>query len=182
MTIPRVVTEPSPDQLDLWIATFRGPLTGLIASWGLDWASAEETAQDALSEAWVSGSRFAGDPSDLEASGAWVRGIAFNLCRTRQRAQKRNRFQMPAEEAELPHRSIAEPLEADHMERLRAAFTELTDTHQQVLRMHYLDETSAREVAALLGITPKAVEDRLYQARRALRERLQRLEKSGAHQ
>ena len=37
------------------------------------------------------------------------------------------------------------------------------------LRMHYLEASSSREVAALLGVTPKAVEGRLYQARKALR-------------
>ena len=52
------------------------------------------------------------------------------------------------------------------------AFARLSLAHQTVLRVYYLEETGAREVAALLGITPKAVEDRLYQARRALRERL----------
>ena len=38
--------------------------------------------------------------------------------------------------------------------------------------MHYLEETSVADVAAVLSVTPKAVEGRLYQARRRLRERL----------
>jgi DNA-directed RNA polymerase specialized sigma24 family protein len=40
--------------------------------------------------------------------------------------------------------------------------------------MHYLERTTAREVAALLGSTPKAVEGRLYAVRRALREKVVR--------
>jgi RNA polymerase sigma-70 factor (ECF subfamily) len=40
--------------------------------------------------------------------------------------------------------------------------------------MHYLEETTVNEVAALLSITPKAVEGRLYQARRTLRRVLER--------
>jgi len=41
--------------------------------------------------------------------------------------------------------------------------------------MFYLDEASTREVAALLMLTEKAVEGRLHQARRALREKADRL-------
>ena len=35
--------------------------------------------------------------------------------------------------------------------------------------MHYLEETTAREVAALLGVTQRTVEMRLYRARRAIK-------------
>ena len=38
--------------------------------------------------------------------------------------------------------------------------------------MHYLEETSVKEVATLLSTSPKTVEGRLYQARRALRRML----------
>jgi RNA polymerase sigma-70 factor (ECF subfamily) len=48
-----------------------------------------------------------------------------------------------------------------------------------VLYMHYLEETSVREVAGLLAVTPKAVESRLYQARRELRRRLEGRAASG---
>jgi RNA polymerase sigma-70 factor (ECF subfamily) len=170
------MTEPSPDQLDLWISTFRGPLVGLLASWGLDWTAAEETAQDALAEAWVSRSRYAGDPADMQAAGAWVRGIAFHLCRERQRKGERARAVSLPEQLEQPNPESP----GDAHEQLRVAFARLSESHQLILRMHYLEETSAREVAALLGTTPKAVEDRLYQARKALRELVQRRQQTGA--
>ena len=38
--------------------------------------------------------------------------------------------------------------------------------------MHYLEETSVKDVANLLSISPKTVEGRLYQARRSLRRML----------
>jgi RNA polymerase sigma-70 factor (ECF subfamily) len=163
------------DELERWIAAFRGPLIGLLASWGLDWAAAEEVAMDVFAEAWLGRARFAGDPADLEQSGAWLNGIARNLCRARQR-----RAQRPAAGA-LPEQLAARPPEEDERRAvLVAAFAELEAEHQTVLRMHYLEETSAREVAALLGTTPKAVEMRLYQARRALRERVERLQRRAA--
>ncbi len=39
--------------------------------------------------------------------------------------------------------------------------------------MHYLEETSVRETAALLSVTEKVIEGRLYRARRRLRELLE---------
>jgi hypothetical protein len=55
--------------LEGWIAAFRGPLIGLLASWGRDWRAAEELAQDTFAEAWVSRGRFVGDFSDTRAYG-----------------------------------------------------------------------------------------------------------------
>ncbi len=46
--------------------------------------------------------------------------------------------------------------------------------------MFYLDEASTREVAALLFLSEKAVEGRLYQARRALRELAERIHAAAA--
>lgn len=153
------------DDLERWIAAFRGPLIGLLASWGADWRAAEELAQDTFAEAWVGRERFRGDPHELEAVGPWLRGIAFHLFRAEGRgAERRDALALS------PDAPATEDEGDERREALRAAFARLSGAHQTVLRMHYLEETSAREVAALLGLTPKAVEDRLYQARRTLRE------------
>jgi DNA-directed RNA polymerase specialized sigma24 family protein len=149
---PSAVSE---EDLERWTAAFRGPLVGLLASWGRDWRAADELAQDCFAEAWMSRERFVGDPRSLDAAGAWLRGIAFRL-----HAASGRREAVRA----------TSPLELEPA----SAFEQLSGEHQLVLRMHYLEGTSAREVAALLGLTAKAVEGRLYQARRALRRILER--------
>lgn len=152
-----------------WLAHFRGPLVGLLASRGADWALAEELAQDAFAEAWLGRARLRGGIDDLDAVGAWLRGIALNLLRTRLRTQRRLE---PLPRIEPP----APPSVPDErLELLRRAFADLRPEFQELLRMHYLEATTAREVAALLGITQKAVEGRLYQARRALRALVDRM-------
>lgn len=110
--------------------------------------------------------RFAGDPSDLDAVGAWLRGIAMNLFRSSRRARRALR----AVPADLPMEP--EPEEDERQELLRRAFTELRQEHQNILRMYYLEETGTEQVAALLGLSRKATENRLYQARKALREKV----------
>ena len=159
---------PSPldPQLEHWITHFRGPLVGLLASWGADWRTAEDLAMDTFAEAWLGRARLRGDPTDLAAVGAWLRGIAQNLLRSYQRGltrvatlDDRTANEVPEPSNEPDARQLA----------LRHAFTQLRIEHQEVLRMHYLEETTARNVAALLGVSQKTVEMRLYQARRALR-------------
>lgn len=162
----------TPDEGDFerWIEHFRGPLVGLLASWGSDWRQAEELAADCFAQAWVARERFVGNPESLLAVGAWLRGIAFKLHASSRRAVAARAS------VELDFDPPAPGL-GEHDERrelLAAAFVRLPVPQQTVLRMHYLEETSAAQVAALLGLSVKAVEDRLYQARRALRELVER--------
>lgn len=160
--------------LEQWIARFRGPLVGLLASWGSNWGEAEELAQDTFCEAWLSIKRLRGNRQDSRVVGPWLRGIAANLHRQKRRKIRRLR------QVELPEEdNLSAPIisnESDErLDALRAAFAELRTEHQTVLRMFYLDEASTREVAALLFLTEKAVEGRLHQARRSLREEAQRI-------
>jgi RNA polymerase sigma factor (sigma-70 family) len=112
----------------------------------------------------VGRNRFQGSPLDLRAAGAWLRGIAWNLHCSARRGAARNPGPLdPAETAPLPEVD-------ERREALIAAFAVLDPRHQTVLRMAYLEDSSTIEVAALLGVTQTSAENRLYQARRALRE------------
>jgi RNA polymerase sigma-70 factor (ECF subfamily) len=65
-----------------------------------------------------------------------------------------------------------DPAPAEHLEALRAAIQRLPAKQLQVVLMHYLEETSVKEVATLLSVSATTVEGRLYQARRTLRRLL----------
>ena len=163
----------APHEIDLdhWIQKFRGPLIGLIASWGTDWSVAQDIAQDVFAEAWIARARFVGDPRDLPSVGVWLRGIAFRLAS----AENRSKGKRAGPFEQEPVAIETEPDERRAI--LVRAFSTLSAAHQTVLRMHYLEETSAAEVAALLGVTPKAVESRLYQARKELRAQVERVQR-----
>jgi RNA polymerase sigma-70 factor (ECF subfamily) len=167
--LPRTPTDAmtAPDlepDLDRWIRLFRGPLVGFLASRCRSWADAEELAMDSFAEAWLGRARIRARVDDLVAVGAYLRGIALNLALARQRQVQRGPRPLGDD---VPATPIVP--NDDRMDSLRSAFPELRPELQEVLRMHYLEATSAREVAALLGTTEKAIENRLYQARRALR-------------
>jgi RNA polymerase sigma-70 factor (ECF subfamily) len=159
---PDLVGDP---ELALWIERFRGPLIGLLASWCGNWRDAEELAADTFAEAWLSRARFDGDPRDVERAGAWLRGIAFRL----HAAWQRKRVLRRTESLEAA-RPVAPDHEVDERrEVLEIALRRLAAPQQAILRMFYLEETSAREVAALLDITVKAAEERVRAARGELR-------------
>ena len=150
------------------VERWRGPLVGLVASWGAPFGDAAELAQDALAEAFLARERFQGDPGDPEACGPWLRGIAWRrfLAWGRQRERARAR---PLEGADPPAPSADEP---EQLRALRAAIERLPAELATAVRMRYLDEARVRDVAALLGVTEKTVEGRLFRARRELRRLL----------
>ena len=151
------------------VERWRGPLTGLLASWGAPWADAAELAQDALAEAYLSRERFRGDADDPESFGPWLRGIAFRVHRSFRR-RREQRAAAPLDAVDEPAAEVAG--EQDELARLRAAIDRLPGELATVVRMRYLDEARVRDVAALLGVSEKTVEGRLYRARRELRRLL----------
>ncbi|MBL8749560.1 MAG: sigma-70 family RNA polymerase sigma factor [Planctomycetes bacterium] len=171
------MTDPAPlaPELERWIAAFRGPLIGYLASRGASFREAEELAMDTFAEAWVGRDRRRAPIDDLDAIGGWLRGIANNLLL----AFRRRRLRANTAFEDEPAARQVEPDERH--DALRAAFAKLPPEMQEILRMHYLESTSAAEVAALLGVTRKAVEGRLYQARRSLREHAERALRAGAN-
>ena len=158
------------------INTYRGPLIGLIASWGAPWGDASEIAQDSFSEAWLNRESCRGDWNEPEVFGRWLRGVALNRHRNWARSRRRRRSRIvtlaPAAWSLPPPRPI--PNRPNICEALRHAIERLPAKQRQVVLMHYLEETRVNDVAALLSVTAKTVEGRLYQARRTLRRLLAR--------
>lgn len=157
--------------LEAMIDRYRGPLVGLLVSWGASWADAVELAQDSFSEAYLRRDRCRGDLSDPRQFGGWLFGIAKNLHRNHARSLRRHGLQPSSDPREIPEESIAE--DSQRAAAVRAEIDRLPDKLRRVVLMHYLEETSIREVASLLRLSERSVEGRLYRARKLLRERLE---------
>ena len=152
--------------------TFRAPLVGLIASWGAPWPDAVELAQDSFSEAWIRRAGCRGDWQDPAAFGAWLRGVARNVYRNWARANRRRHLRVVTSDEAVGSAADERTPEPQSHDELRGAIDRLPRRQREVVLMHYLDETRVSDVAALLGVPPKTVEGRLYQARRSLRRLL----------
>lgn len=163
--------------LTKFINAYRGPLIGLIASWGAPWNEAVEIAQDSFAEAYLNRDSCNGDWEDTEVFGRWLRGVAKNQyrnwARNRRRRQNHVAHVEPNALEQMAVTSDTSSNESDeHLVQLRNAIDRLPTKQRQVVLMHYLEETSVANVAALLSISHKSVEGRLYQARLNLRRLL----------
>lgn len=157
------------------INAYRGPLIGLIASWGAPWSDAVEIAQDSFAEAWLKRDSCRGDWRQTDVFGRWLRGVAKNQFRNWSRSRRRRTARLndlsTTSLEQLPAVDATASAE-DEVEALRDAIGRLPASQRQVVFMHYLEETSVREIATLLGVSLKTIEGRLYQARLNLRRQL----------
>lgn len=109
----------------------------------------------------------------------WLKGIAINKCRDWRRRRAVRHFFYRAEDIDKPGIEIAEPPAAcderdAELTRLDAAIAALPDSLKAPLLLSLTGETSHREIGEALGITAKAVEVRIYRAKRLLTEGLGR--------
>jgi RNA polymerase sigma factor (sigma-70 family) len=158
--------------LDALINRFRGPLIGLIASWGASPRDSVELATDTFAEAYLSRMRFHGDWNNEKDVGRWLRGIASNLHKTAIAKTRRG----PRSIESLGERDFAQAeseLATDGTDRVRAAMDRLQGSWRAVLFMHYIEDSPLVEIAALLGVSERSVEGRLRRARAALRDLLE---------
>src|SRR5688500_16340356 len=134
--------------LTAFINAYRGPLIGLLASWGAPWGDAIEIAQDSFSEAWLNRESCRGDWTDPEVFGRWLRGVALNQYRDWARSRRRRRTLTVTLSPAILERAVAPftPEPAEHLEALRQAIRRLPAKQCQVLLMHYLEETSVKDV------------------------------------
>lgn len=155
------------------IDRFRGPLVGLVISWGVPAVDAVEIAQDSLADAYLSRDSCRADVSDPKIFGRWLRGVAKNKFRNWMRGRSRRERLVKTVGDDVLDQVAAEAIVEDsRLVQLRSEIQGLPTNYKQVVMMHYLESTSVADIAALLSITPKAVESRLYQARRTLRKRM----------
>jgi RNA polymerase sigma-70 factor (ECF subfamily) len=118
---------------------------------------------------------------------SWMYAIATNLARDRMRWLSRHKnvsLEAPAGNSEvslgdsLKENRLApnDSLERDEqIKQVKEALAEIPEDLRTPLVLVEYEDMSQAEIAAVLNCTPKAVENRLYRARKLLREKLSRL-------
>ena len=141
-------------------------------------AVAEDLAQETCAAAW----RSAGRPERAEEYGAWLAGIARNICRSWRRSQLRESsrvaFTAPDEAGAIDHidelaldtADLAELVERQELALLLDhAMGYLPAETRQALVAKYIEEAPLTEVAARMGMSESALAARLHRGKRALR-------------
>jgi RNA polymerase sigma-70 factor (ECF subfamily) len=139
---------------------------------------AEDVAQDALLLA------FKALPSIEQPSkfAAWLGAITRNRAlRFGKRESARDRGRVELDEVLLAEiDALSRPMLADAEadEELRLALDRVPEEYALVLRMHFLDETPLKRIAAFLGAPLSTVKWRVHKGKQLLREQVQLLGKS----
>jgi RNA polymerase sigma factor (sigma-70 family) len=132
--------------------------------------ASEDIAQEVFLAAWSNLKKLRNPASFLP----WLRQVTRNQAHLWQRAHGREL----TDETALASALDARPSAADHLlaseERrvLSEALDRLPDDAREVLILYYREESSARQVSLLLGISEEAVRQRLSRARGLLREEM----------
>lgn len=121
---------------------------------------AQDAVQQGLLRAWER--RAQARPDELRA---WLTRIIINECRNIQRRRMRV---FPVEA--MPE--AAAPEESEEDADLRRAVDGLPEKLRTPLLLRYMERYSEKEIAAAIGVSVSTVKNRLFRARRALREAL----------
>ncbi|MEO6388663.1 MAG: RNA polymerase sigma factor [Croceibacterium sp.] len=152
---------------------YREPVFRLVRATTGDPSEALDLTQEVFISAFFALHRF--DTSRPLA--VWLRKIALNKCRDWARRRKVRSFFTRAAPLELAYSIAADVVPHDlaaadraELARVTAAIGNLPTRLREVLVLCAVDELTQADAAAVLGVTVKAVETRLYRARVRLNE------------
>lgn len=152
----------------------KGALYGFCRRYVGDADDAYDVVQDAFASAWTGLARY--DPR--RPFGAWLRTIALNKCRDFGRRRTVRRLFLSAFEREEAQRSspfgkgILGDGQRDRLDRLDREIAALPPAYKEALLLTTLGDLSHQEAASALGVSVKALEMRVYRAKRQLAARL----------
>ncbi len=155
-----------------FLVRYKAPVFRLIRSNVID----EDEAMDLTQETFVAGFAAIARYDGEQPFRPWISRIAINKCRDWARRRAVRSFftrAMPLESArDLASDGPAPDVEAGdraELARVRAAMAALPHNLREVLVLRGVEDLSQAETAALLRISEKTVETRLYRARAKLR-------------
>jgi RNA polymerase sigma-70 factor (ECF subfamily) len=144
----------------------------------------EDDAQDLAQETFFRVYRARAGFRTSEKFSTWLYAIAANLARNHFRWRTRHPNVSLEAESDTPEQSLGDrlpssspppgeaALASERAAAVRRAVNCLPEDLREAIVLCEWEERSLAEAAAILDTTPKAVESRLYRARRILRERL----------
>ena len=133
-----------------------------------------DDADDALSEIYLVAWRRRDDVPPGDEARLWLFGVARNIVRTAQRAERRklrlsSRLRgLAAPSARSPETVVVAGAE---YQEVIAAYQRLSERDREILRLRLWEELSVKDTAAVLRISPKAVSKRYQRALQRLAAR-----------
>lgn len=139
-----------------------------------------DEALDLSQETFVSAHRALARYDGARPMRTWLSTIALNKCRDWARKRRVRRFLSIAGAVRADAEAVAdtragadaEASDRQELERISRAIADLPSALKEPLVLHTIEGLSQADTAAILAISEKAVETRLYRARAKLRKKL----------
>lgn len=128
-----------------------------------DASLAQDAVQDTFLKAFRQFHRFRGDADAL----TWLTSIAINVCRDYRRTAWFRHVDRRMED--LPEQAASFPFPDN---TVITEVTKLPDKYREVILLRYYQDMKQKDIAAMLGISDRAVRQRLNKANTMLREQL----------
>ena len=183
LSLVRALQDGDERALDELMTRHQGPLLGMIYRHVGDSALARDLLQETFVRAYFGIGQFKPQAKFI----SWLCSIATNLCRDHARSKRgrqarvtRSFDEMTDMEREIPDASAQSSQPDDAMEKREAlealdeAIGQLPHDLKAALILFALEGRPQQECAEILGVTPKAVETRVYRARKILESRISR--------
>jgi RNA polymerase sigma-70 factor (ECF subfamily) len=161
-----------------WDALFRRYQLPLY-TYAFELLHEQQASLDVVQETFINASRHIGSLREDGKFGSWMFGIAHQKCIQRWRKQNREETALAEFAAAQPGTGIGEDAldllirEEDDAEFLRCIET-LPLPQRSALLLHFLEGFSLEEIATATGVPLGTVKSRLFHAKRALREILEK--------
>ncbi len=139
----------------------------------------EDAAFDVLQEVWLTAYRAIRRLEDPRTVRSWLYRITHDRAIDRIR-HDRSRGRAESVRAEsLPEELDEEPsFDAEDAQALHEALDKIDLKHREVLVLHFLDDLPIGDIAAVIGVPPGTVKSRIHHAKRALKEELNKHERT----
>ena len=138
----------------------------------------ERDAWDVLQQTWLAAYKALPTLNEPRALRAWLYRIAHHQAVSHLRhtgAAPDSGATALEDAADVPDDGGGDPsFSAETAERVHAALSKLSLAHREVLTLHFLEDASVEEIAAVLDVPAGTVKSRLFHAKRALRAAIER--------
>ena len=160
------VLQGSRSSFEVLIERYQKKIFGMILQMTDDRELAKDLTQDVFIKAYTSLARF----NFKYRFFSWLYRIALN--ETINRLKNRRHFISLDKAGDLPDENQGQNEVTEPDLRIKAALRDLKDSYRSVILLKYYFGLSYGEIAETLEISPARVKDRLFNARLALRDKL----------
>lgn len=159
---------------DAWDALFRRYQLPLYV-YAFELVHHEQTSLDVVQETFINAARHIGGLRDDAKFGSWLFGIAHQKCAQHWRKQN----SAPDFATELDDELLEDQpnpgellLRREQEEEFMSLLNQLPAPHREVILLHYIEDFSLEEIAAITDAQLGTVKSRLHYARQTLRRLL----------